>query len=65
MGDSVTFPVQVPDGTYTGKWLRYDITIQLDGEEIVGKCVAGTTKEDFDFCIVEVKGGQGFVRPSR
>jgi len=62
MGDLVTFPVEVPDGTYTGKWFRYDITIELGGEEVVGKCVAGTTKEYFDFCVVRVVNGQATVK---
>jgi len=62
MGDSVTFPVKVPDGVYTGKWHKYDVTIEVDGEEVVGKCVAGTTKDYFDYCVVRVTNGQATVK---
>ena len=65
MEEIVKFEQSVPDGTYMGKWFRYDIVITVDGKEVSGKCNAGTTGEDFDFCVVEVKGGIGNVRSAR
>lgn len=65
MEEIVKFTESVPDGTYMGKWFRYDITITVDDKDIVGKCNAGTTGQDFDFCVVEVTNGIGKVRSAR
>lgn len=62
MVEKVVFTENVPDGTYTGKWFRYDVTIEVDGKEVVGKYPSGTTGEFFDYCVVEVHGNSGILR---
>ena len=65
MEETVKFEQSVPDGTYMGEWFRYDIKINVNGKDVMGKCNAGTTGETFDYCIVEVKNGTGSVRSTR
>lgn len=62
---TVKFDTHVPDATYTGKWFRYDVKIMVKDVEITGKCDAGTTGDQFEFCIVEVTNGQGNLRMAR
>ena len=52
----------VPDGSYSGKWKRYDVEFIVDGETVTAKCEAGMTNDYWEFCVVYVKNGQATVK---
>lgn len=56
---NVTFNEVVPDGKYGGKWKEFNVTIEVEGREITGKCDAGVPKEaGYRWAVVTVENGK-------
>ena len=54
--NTVKFDEVIPDGKYGGKWQGFNVTITVEGREVVGKCDAGVPKENgYRFAVVTVE----------